>query len=341
MYGVIAFNKGEKASSAEFRAELGRYGRGAACKQCRISRVRCSGTLDGENCNRSKRLAKRCLYTDKRNHRSSQTVGSNGKSVASTKGASPEQSSSDNQLPVALDSSLDLASSDEAQFVADDALRLDFEGWLPSNSISSVTESLRPDIDLMASPSGTGTLDPLCFPPLELEGSQKSGEVCKHSARRLGLTDAGIDENGVAVPDLQDSITDTRGFACQCKCLQALTSSLSFLRGWTWGGGSGVDSGVRANGVALNCVKVEDFLALFEKAMAQLQIAENCPLACILSQDLAILLLVVVEQLAKLLLSLSADSTGEFSGSPLYIPGTLVPCPPGVQEVESNYAQQR
>ncbi|GAW16733.1 hypothetical protein ANO14919_061700 [Xylariales sp. No.14919] len=45
---------------------------------------------------------------------------------------------------------------------------------------------------------------------------------------------------------------------------------------------------------------------------------ERCPQTCILSQDLVTLLLLVVEQLAKLLLSLTADFIGasRVSGSP-------------------------
>ncbi|KAI6082034.1 hypothetical protein F4821DRAFT_248048 [Hypoxylon rubiginosum] len=350
MYGIIAFDRGDGAPSAEFRAGPGRYGRGSACKQCRISRVRCSGTLDGENCRRCKRLAKHCSYISKqtqRNHDGRQSPGSNDKSVTSPRAASAEPVNPDSPLPCATSSSpSNLASCNEAQPVTSNSLELDFEGWLHDTSLGS--EFLQPNIDLVATSPRTGMLDPPYFPSLQLEDSQGNGEACDNLAPLFpGLTDGGAkDENmvgyepGASQLDPQDSKSDGRGSSCQCNCLKALTSSLSFLRGWTWGERAGVDSGIRAGGVALNCAEVEDFLALFEKSMAQLRTAESCPMACILSQDLAILLLVVLEQLAKLLLSLAEDSTGISGGSPLDIPSRLTPHSIGVQGIESSSTQQ-
>ncbi|KAI0835721.1 hypothetical protein F5Y06DRAFT_275192 [Hypoxylon sp. FL0890] len=354
MYGIIAFNKGEKSPSAEFSAELGRYGRGSACKECRISRVRCSGTLDGKICNRCKRLSKRCLYTNsqgQRHHRNNQSLDINHKSVTSTRAASPDQATSDNHSSDTSSSSqLDLANCDEAQVMTDDPLEIDFGGWLQLESTPSVTESLRPHIDLVATPPRTELPDPLCLPPLQPELSQDDGGTYETSELRFtGLGDSGTGKDPMAnhelatsksFPDLQGWISDARGSACQCKCLQAMTSSLSFLRNWTWGRSSGPDSGVKADGAGFNCVKVEDFLSLFEKSMVQLQTVENCPMACILSQDLAILLLLIVEQLTKLLLSLAADSIGRTDEPSLDISARPPPWPLGNQAAASTSSQQ-
>ncbi|OTA61598.1 hypothetical protein K449DRAFT_445456 [Hypoxylon sp. EC38] len=324
MYGIIAFKNGENAPSAEFRAEPGRYGRGSACKQCRISRSQ--------------------------RHRSSsnQSLEGNHKSVISPIIASPEQANSNSPLPDTTCSSLDLESFDEVPLTTSDPLELDFEGWV--HNTSSETEFLRPDTDLVATSPHTESLGPLCFPSLRHEDSQENDKGFENSAPLLSDLVGGIVKNqsmvgrkpttSTLLPDLQGMISDNRGQPSQCKCLQALTSSLSFLRSWTWGGQKGAEPGLRTTSMSLNCTEVEDFLALFEKSMAQLQAAEDCPLACILSQDLAILLSIILEQLAKLLLNLAADLVGEADESPFNISSGPTPHPTGVQEPTGNSTQQ-
>ncbi|OTA95553.1 hypothetical protein M434DRAFT_9614 [Hypoxylon sp. CO27-5] len=291
MYGIIAFKNGENAPSAEFRAEPGRYGRGSACKQCRISR-------------------------SQRHHNSNQSLEGNHKSVISPRIASPQQANSNSPFQDTTCSSLNLESFDEIPLATSDPLELDFEGWV--HNTSSETEFLRPDTDLVATSPHTESLGPLCFPSLRREDSQENGR--------------GFDNSGLLLSDLADGIIRNQSMA--------LTSSLSFLRSWTWGGQKGAEPGLRTAGMTLNCTEVEDFLALFEKSMAQLQAAENCPLACILSQDLAILLLIILEQLAKLLLNLAADLVGEADESPFNIPSGATPHPIGVQEPADNSTQQ-
>ncbi|KAI2463005.1 hypothetical protein F4781DRAFT_426706 [Annulohypoxylon bovei var. microspora] len=344
MYGIIAFNKGEKSPAAEFPAEHGRYGRGSACKECRISRVRCSGKLDGKNCDRCKRLAKPCLYISnqtQRHHRSTQSLERNPRGSASTGVASE---TSDNHSSDASGSSPPgLSSGDESQFATEDPLGLDFERWLQLQSNPTVTEPIRPPIDLVATPPQTSP-DSLCISLLEPEGSLENGVMCETSTSHFSGLGDGIAGPKPAecesFPDLQSWIADTRGSTSRCKCLPAMTSSLSILRSWTWGGGPGIDSGMRTDDATFNYVKVEDFLTVFEKSMTQLRIAENCPLACILSQDLAFLLLLVVEQLAKLLLSLAADGVGEHGRSPLDISVRSIPRSMGIQTPARNGDRQ-
>ncbi|KAK8052034.1 hypothetical protein PG993_003419 [Apiospora rasikravindrae] len=98
------------------------------------------------------------------------------------------------------------------------------------------------------------------------------------------------------------------------QCLQDLTSSLSMLRCSLARnqGGLEVDLGIRASGVSggsvsSSQVRADEFLELFEKVFEKLRRAETCPLACMLSQNLAILLLLVVEQLVELMLGFAAD----------------------------------
>ncbi|KAI0169615.1 hypothetical protein GGR52DRAFT_573677 [Hypoxylon sp. FL1284] len=331
MYGIIVFNKGEKAPSTEFRAEAGRYGRGSACKECRISRVRCSGTLDGENCSRCKRLAKPCLYPSKRTHHRNRN---SHKKTAPTRAASPEQGVSESCASGSSSSSPpDMGSSDEGQFFADDQLELDFEKWDPLHNAPPLAEPLQPCIDLMLTPPITEFSDSLGLPPLQPEGSQKDSTVSDFFGNRELAT-------AHPFPDLQDTISDTRGPACQCTCLQAMMSSLSSLRCWDRSGRLGVNPGTRTDGVPLSHARVEDFLALFEKSMAQLQVVESCSLVCILSQGLIILLLLVIEQLAKLLLILAADSTGQAGGSSSDVLSRPATSALGIQEAASNVIQK-
>ncbi|KAI1411872.1 hypothetical protein F5Y13DRAFT_200573 [Hypoxylon sp. FL1857] len=308
MYGIIAFKKGQSSPSAEFSAELGIYGRGSACKECCISRVRCSGTLDGKTCKRCKRLSKRCLYTNgqgQRRHHRNQSPDGTRKSIAATRATSPEHVTSDNNSSdTSSCSQLDLTTCDEAQLATDDALELDFEGWLQLQSTPSVSETLQPHIDSVATPPRTELPDPLCLPPLQLEEPHEdSGTYTLSVPQPTRLGDSVIGNDGMVGHELA-----------------APQSSLDFQdwisESWTWGGESGMDSGMRAAGVEPNYNKVEDFLTLFGKSMEQLQIAEDCSMDCVLSQDLAILLLLVIEQLVQLLLSLAADPIGGARGSP-------------------------
>lgn len=104
------------------------------------------------------------------------------------------QSSSENHLFLCASgpSPRDLTSCDEAQLGADDSPGLDFEGWLQLHSTSSVTESGRADIDLVATPSSMGIADLLCFSSLQPEISQEDGEMCEISTPSLlGLVDGG------------------------------------------------------------------------------------------------------------------------------------------------------
>ncbi|KAI2605302.1 uncharacterized protein GGS25DRAFT_504560 [Hypoxylon fragiforme] len=376
MYGIIAFNKGEKSPSTEFRAELGRYGRGLACKECRISRVRCSGKLDGKNCDRCKRLAKPCLYTNNQNQRhtranSSVDVGGR-KSRTSTRAPSPEQASLENSSSESsAPSPPDQKSSDESQFVtdefvADDNLGLDFDGWLQLQNSPTITEALGSHIDVVATSPHTELPEPLYLPPLQVEGLGDDEKMCDGSEGRSPKSrDSGIGEDSVmghdlptsiSMPDLhamqdmqdmQDLMPDTWGSGwgtpSQCKCLQAMTSSISILRSWTWGGECVLGSGTRPDGLSFNCVKVEDFLAVFEKSMTHLIMAENCPLACTLSHDLAVLLLLVVEQLSKMLLSIAADlAGGGGSSKPSHLTMSAVstPCFIG-NKMAANLASQQ
>lgn len=331
MYSIIAFNKGETSSSTEVRAELGRYGRGSACKGCRTSRVRCSGKLNGTDCERCKRLAKPCLYSSSQSqhhHRNSQPIDSNDKTAQSTETPSPDQPNSDDHWSGVPDSSLpDSTTSDEAQFMVNDPLELDFEMWLQRQNAPSAIEPLRSQIDLVAPSPRTELADHLNYPSLQPEPSREDLDGCElstHVVPGVGDNEPGkgstVDHGLMRFPGSESWTSDTLGPISQCKCLQAMTSSLSILRGWTWGGGSGVDPRSRtAEGPAFNFVKAEGFLALFEKSMTQLQIAENCPLACVLSHDLGILLLLVVEQLAKLLL-IGGSSASPLNISPVHHP---------------------
>ncbi|OTA98479.1 hypothetical protein M426DRAFT_28422 [Hypoxylon sp. CI-4A] len=344
MYGIIAFNKGDNETSAEFRPGSGRYGRGSACKQCRISRVRCSGTRDGESCRRCKRLAKRCYYISKqpqRNNASNQFPETNDTSVALPGAISPEPANPNSPMPHATSASpSNLTSCDAAQPFTSNLPELDFEEWF--NNTSLEPEFPQPNIDL-------GVLDAPCFPSLHLEDVRGNDDLCDNLAPLSSeLKDDGAGEENVLrhEPDAskpyldhQDRTSDGRGMCCQCNCLKALTSSLSFLRSWTRDGQAAVESGIMVGGMALNCVEAEDFLTLFDKSMAQLRTAESCPMACILSQDLAILLLVVLEQLAKLLLSLATDPTRGSREFPLDVPPQLSPHSLRIQDTESNSTQ--
>ncbi|KAI1470234.1 uncharacterized protein F4812DRAFT_416742, partial [Daldinia caldariorum] len=160
-------------------------------------------------------------------------------------------------------------------------------------------------------------LFPFSPPPIELRPSNKTYETpAPHLA---GVVDGGMNKgtgyeiiSSGLLFDFQNGTPDAAGSSsCQHKCLHTLTSSLSSLRSWTRSnrGADYSEMGVGDDVPSSYVAKVEDVLALFEKSMAQLRVAENCPLACVLSQDLSVLLLFVVEQLANLLLSLARSSS--------------------------------
>ncbi|KAI0438687.1 hypothetical protein F4803DRAFT_569394 [Xylaria telfairii] len=89
-----------------------------------------------------------------------------------------------------------------------------------------------------------------------------------------------------------------------CTCYQETTRYLSALRAWILVREPSANPRITAT---INCAKVEDFLPLFEESFAQLQRVEKCSRGCILSQDLAVPLLLVTEQLAKILQDLAED----------------------------------
>ncbi|KAK8080607.1 hypothetical protein PG997_008425 [Apiospora hydei] len=130
-----------------------------------------------------------------------------------------------------------------------------------------------------------------------------------------------------------------------CQCLQGLTSSLSMLRCSLarYQGGLEADLGIRASDVSggsmsSSQVRADEFLELFEKVFEKLRRAETCPLACMLSQDLAILLLLVVEQLVELLLGFATDL---FIGSAASSLSSSVLGPEGDEARQQNAAAGR
>ncbi|TGJ83734.1 hypothetical protein E0Z10_g5026 [Xylaria hypoxylon] len=370
MYGIITFNKGE-TPAAEFRAELGKYGRGSACTGCRISRVKCSGKLDGTDCDRCKRLAMPCQYTNsqtRRHRRNSPPRGNNRKSGTSTISRSPEHSNSNSHSsgvsspplrpssspPDLSNSPLDLSSWDERHFMTDESLELDFDTWLQLHSFPSpplVAEPLHPgpQIESVVTPPYSDRLSPTSVQPEQLP---EDGDKRETSAACFSVLGNGkIDEDDAAAHELttfgvflqhQDDTSNAQeSIICQCKCHKETTSSLSIIRGWTLGGRAGAGLGISADGTTFNYAKIEEFLTLFEKSIVQLQMVEKCPQACILSQDLAILLLLVVEQLARLLLSLATDLTGGSGGSPIDISPMRTSCLLDFQTTMSNSVQKR
>lgn len=343
MYSIITFKKGQASPSTEVCGELGRCRRGLACKECRISRVKCSGKLDGKDCERCKRLGKFCYYTksQSRNHhheRGERGFRSHRKRPASTTAGSSKGVNGDNDLsdPLSL-SPTDATSSEESQFTLDDIPDFDFGAWLQLQNTSPSTEE--PTGLHIGSAADVGTTElpnSLQLPFLQSEGLDEDQRGKDQPLRVSGSEEGTNDKSLVAggetsaikpVPDLRNWRADAPNSICQCECLQAMTSSLSILRGYTWCDDRGRDHGIKATGAALISVKVEEFLTLFERSMARLQIVEDCPLVCVLTQELVILVLLVVEQLAKLLAKLAEDLVQETSANSSAISKNLTPNP--------------
>ncbi|KAI1305540.1 hypothetical protein F5Y03DRAFT_406408 [Xylaria venustula] len=323
MYSIWAANKGENPPAAEFSADAKKYGRGSACNECRISRVRCSGKLDGSDCDRCKRLSKSCLYTGSRRSRQKKR-----RSTTSTRVPSPVRPGSANQTPDALgtpaSSPPDLSSWNQSQCMTGDPLVLDVNAWE-----SMLTE---PPLPKSVVPQQTEVSDVLDFASFPIGATQPVmdsdktlvSHFCTPSANKLDIDDATdhVPTSSNIYQDVQDWVFASQGTTSQCTCLQATTSSLADLRSWAWSQEIGSGTQVNPCSVGLNYAKVEDFLNLFTKSMENLQRVEDCSRICILSQELAILLLLVVENLAKLLTSLAADSTGTSYRLPLSPPSS-------------------
>lgn len=345
MYGILAFNKGEKAALAEFRAESGKYGRGSACKGCRISRVKCSGKLDATDCDRCKRLRMPCHYTNNPNRRNgsninnnnnnSQARGSSTSSSSSSAAITPPKpgslrpSTSSDSYPSSTTSSprIDPTSWDEVQLVPDEfQLGLDFDMWLQLHSPEQTpTLGTGPKDNMSSTISPQTCWDPQSIQPL---GQSEPSEPL-HQQNGTGETSEANESMGITGQDLTDFklfpiladeaqtpapvLAPPGSSQSVCHCHPSTTSLLSILRGWALGGGPSARLGINTDGLAIDCSKIGDFLALFEESIVQLEMVKNCHMACIRSQDLAILLLLVVEQLAKLLLSLAANFPTEGS----------------------------
>ncbi|KAI0393297.1 hypothetical protein F5Y17DRAFT_433204 [Xylariaceae sp. FL0594] len=342
MYGILAFNnKGDSAELAEFRAESGKYGRGSACKGCRISRVKCSGKLDASDCDRCKRLRIPCHYTNNPSRRNgSSSNNSNNNSQA--RGSSISSSTSGSAVatppakpgptePLARTESyvsstlssprIEPTSWDDLQMVPDEfQLGLDFDMWLqlhnpePPSTLGTVPKD-----------NASSTVNPqMCWEPQSilpaLGQSEPSGLL--HQQSDTCDTDEADVTMGIAGQEFTDlKLSPMLGDGgaglspgpassspqATCTCQQSTTSLLSVLRGWALGGGPSAKLGIDTGGHSINCSKIGDFLVLFEESIVQLDLVKDCHMACIRSQDLAILLLLVVEQLAKLLLSLAAS----------------------------------
>ncbi|KAI8627732.1 hypothetical protein F5Y19DRAFT_163853 [Xylariaceae sp. FL1651] len=339
MYGIWPFNKGDNPPAAEFSAESKRYGRGTACNECRASRVRCSGKLDSTDCDRCKRLNKPCLYTNAwRSRRTSQEPASAKKrrNTVSTQSSSPVQPSPASDSPTASERpespQLDPTAWVEMQAFID-------QGFVDQNLVD---DCLGGDGDVWAS---SMLNEP---PPSKITdvGPVEVSDVAQPSFNTLQPITRGI--SGVLAPDLatpaEDDTITSKNYepmsantfplfgsplgSNQCGCLEATTSSMADLRAWAWSLGPGSDSRSSACTVGMNSAKVEDFLNLFRKSMLNLQMVENCPQLCLLSKELTILLLLVVEKLSMLLTCLAADS----SGVPHYpAPADPIPSRPACQ----------
>ncbi|KAH8162595.1 hypothetical protein CIB48_g5647 [Xylaria polymorpha] len=299
MYGILAFGKGQrKAGLTEFPAESRKCGRGSACQKCRISKVKCSGTLNGTVCQRCKGRGIACYYRNdqtRRPHRDSLSLDDNDMSPESTSFGSSEQSNIASHSP-STSSSPRVYPTDwnKWQSMPDESLGLDFDLLVELHTAQQ-------PLDLGAQTASAITPPPSVFqsfPPFQPEQSYDDGDKWA-----MGDVNSPID---VATLFPAGKGWTSNALEPLCTCYQATTWSLSALRGWTLGGEPGTKPGISANGATINCAKVEDFLPLFEESFAQLQSIENCPRACILSQDLAILLLLVIEQLAKLVQDFAA-----------------------------------
>ncbi|KAI1807633.1 hypothetical protein F4811DRAFT_446873 [Daldinia bambusicola] len=327
MYSIIALNKGKMCSPVEFRAEHGRYRRKLACKACRLGRTKCSGAFDDRPCTRCKRLGKSCVYEN--NKTQGRRCGSNSpetRSEGSSEDAElvgvapPEQDYPNINSPGTSSSSpMGSPNGDTPQFVPDDSLGFDFK-YLAQLQDTSSMNMFASHSELVAPLPQMEFLDPLFLFSSHTHKLQQNNKTYETPVPPLAVA-VGRERNirtgyelisSEPLFDFQNRTYDARGpSSCQYKCLHALTSSLSSLRSWI---GSNRGSQYPEMGVGdvplTYAAKAEDVLALFEKSMAQLQAAENCPLACVLSRDLSILLLLVVEQLANLLLSLAESSLG-------------------------------
>ncbi|KAJ2997916.1 hypothetical protein NUW58_g494 [Xylaria curta] len=282
MYGVIAFGKGKEPHFTEFCVAAGKRRRGSACKGCRIARVKCSGKLDGSACTRCKRLSVACLYTgnnsSRRSRSSSNTPAENNVERTGITPPTTPKSTSPSNPPMSF-SQLNLAHWNNSGAVTDDPLNTDFDMCLRQQIGPSMVELPQSHTDsfILSSPS-----DPfsLTAPPSSLCSAPSQSENLE---RDSGPYEASVPRS-----------------SGQCKCLQVMTSSLSSLRSWKWTGfptGSG-------DGATGNIGIVENFLTLFEQSTTSLEAVENCPLACMLSEDLSVILLFVVELLADLLAGL-------------------------------------
>ncbi|KAI0206673.1 hypothetical protein F4808DRAFT_404869 [Astrocystis sublimbata] len=322
MYGIIAFNnKGEQSASSEFRAEPKKYGRGMACQGCRIARVKCSGKLDGSDCERCKGLEVQCRYTNaaSRGKRRDNT-STRDNTATSTRSASPKPAKDSLPSPVPRSPTLEIPNYDEPHLMPDNSFGFDFDMWLPMAGVQDPVSVVEP-FGLGAGPPADSILtppytEPRSLPSVPSEKLLGTGENWDIHLPQLsvkpqqGLADSESLSTQM-IPGLLGHENDLAGLIYPCSCHQATTSCLSMLRGWSLGERPGAGLDVNDGGSALsNRAVVEDFLALFEKSIEQLQMIENCPQGCIVSQDLAILLLLAVEQLAKLLLSLASDFAG-------------------------------
>ncbi|KAI1183570.1 hypothetical protein F5B17DRAFT_448131 [Nemania serpens] len=305
MYGIIAFNKEGNPQSTEFCAEIGKYRRGWACNGCRIARVKCSGRLDGSHCNRCKRLSTRCLYP---NHSRNRQPGRDGRLPPECNRKDTEANTPTSPKLMNPAGPLNLTSWEDIDSATDGPLELDFDAWFQPPNASSTTELPQSHTELAIALPFDELSSPQHLLSSQTQESQRDGEVYTDSTTRSSESvESEIDDDGLSVcafansnspPGLKICIAGATPSASSCNCLQAMTSSLSGLRSWKQSG-SNMES--KASSITFNHIKAENFLVLFEKSMTRLRMVENCSLACILSQDLSILLLLIIEQLANLL----------------------------------------
>ncbi|KAI0145607.1 hypothetical protein GGR57DRAFT_506800 [Xylariaceae sp. FL1272] len=319
MYSIWSFNKGENPPTAEFSAESKKYGRGTACNECRAARVRCSGKLDGTDCDRCKRLTKPCLYTNVwRTGLTSEDCSNRKKrrNTASTLLPSPVQPSSACDTPAASESpgspQPDQTAWAELQaFVEQGFVDHSFGGYgdvwtspmFNGPPLSEPTDAAPVDVsDALdfAQPS-FDTLQP----PISGISNIRTSDLAKPTVNNIIPS-----KNQECMSVNASPLSTSPHSPNQCECLQATTSSMTDLRAWPWSSEPASDYRSITFTVGLNSAKVEDFLDLSEKLRLNLQMVENCPQFCLLSKELTILLLLVVEKLSMLLACLASESSG-------------------------------
>ncbi|KAI0191882.1 hypothetical protein F4808DRAFT_381532 [Astrocystis sublimbata] len=148
--------------------------------------------------------------------------------------------------------------------------------------------------------------------PKEIESLEPNVEyeqhICTHQASSLASVDLG--SSPVA--------GHHRVAPGQCNCLQQLTSSLFSLNNAS--SDSSTSSSTQNN--LVNAINLDCFLALFKDLIEKWESVRKCASACFLRREFAVLLIMNVEQLAKMLLA-SLRVVHDEDGSQSHIAG---PC---------------